>query len=135
MSKIPSPLTLDLTNTRAFKTWLYDLWRSTGGDTSTTTDEIDLYVGSDFLDPALMQAEADRVLLMQIRDELAEINKKLDEQMIVGRPSENIAVDGGDLSALPLAIEPAEPHYPQIQVEEISKRIDDIMIFLGMPVL
>ena len=49
--------------------------------------------------------------------------------MIVGRPSENIAVDGGDLSALPLAIEPAEPHYPQIRVEEISKRIDDIMIF------
>jgi len=135
MSKIPSPLTLDLTNTRAFKTWLYDLWRSTGGDTSTATDEIDLYVGADFLDPALMQAEADRVLLMQIRDELAEINKKLDEQMIIGRPSENIAVDGGDLSALPLAIEPAEPHYPQIQVEEISKRIDDIMIFLGMPVL
>ena len=35
MSKIASPLTLDLTNTRAFKTWLYDLWRSTGGDTTT----------------------------------------------------------------------------------------------------
>ena len=37
MSKIASPLTLDLTNTRAFKTWLYDLWRSTGGDTTTIT--------------------------------------------------------------------------------------------------
>ena len=35
MSKTASPLTLDLTNTRAFKTWLYDLWRSTGGDTTT----------------------------------------------------------------------------------------------------
>ena len=34
MSKIASPLALDLTNTRAFKTWLYDLWRSTGGDTT-----------------------------------------------------------------------------------------------------
>lgn len=43
MSKTASPLTLDLTNTRAFKTWLYDLWRSTGGDTSTiTTIEADL---------------------------------------------------------------------------------------------
>ena len=45
MSKIASPLTLDLTNTRAFKTWLYDLWRSTGGDTTTiTTIEADLSV-------------------------------------------------------------------------------------------
>lgn len=43
MSKTASPLTLDLTNTRAFKTWLYDLWRSTGGDTSTiTTIESDI---------------------------------------------------------------------------------------------
>jgi len=43
MSKIASPLTLDLTNTRAFKTWLYDLWRSTGGDTTTiTTIDADL---------------------------------------------------------------------------------------------
>ena len=45
MSKTASPLTLDLTNTRAFKTWLYDLWRSTGGDTTTiTTIEADLSV-------------------------------------------------------------------------------------------
>jgi len=28
MSKVPSPLTLDLTNTRAFKTWLYGIWQS-----------------------------------------------------------------------------------------------------------
>lgn len=43
MNQIASPLTLDLTNTRAFKTWLYDLWRSTGGDTTTiTTIEADL---------------------------------------------------------------------------------------------
>jgi hypothetical protein len=41
--KIGSPLTLDLTNTRAFKTWLHDLWRSTGGDTTTiTTIDADL---------------------------------------------------------------------------------------------
>ena len=42
MRKTASPLTLDLTNTRAFKTWLYDLWRSTGGDTSTGADLIAL---------------------------------------------------------------------------------------------
>ena len=41
--KIGSPLTLDLTNTKAFRTWLYDLWRSTGGDTtSITTIEADI---------------------------------------------------------------------------------------------
>ena len=28
MSKVPSPSNLDLTNTRAFKTWLYQLWQS-----------------------------------------------------------------------------------------------------------
>lgn len=33
--KIGSPLTLDLTNTRAFKTWLYQLWQGVGGDTNT----------------------------------------------------------------------------------------------------
>lgn len=43
MNKIASPLTLDLTNTRAFKTWLYQLWQSTGGDTTTiTTIDADL---------------------------------------------------------------------------------------------
>ena len=35
MSKIGSPLTLDLTNTRAFKTWLYQLWQGVGGHTDT----------------------------------------------------------------------------------------------------
>lgn len=33
--KIGSPLTLNLTDTRAFKTWLYQLWQGVGGDTST----------------------------------------------------------------------------------------------------
>ena len=41
--KIGSPLTLDLTNTRAFKTWLYQLWQGVGGDTTTiTTIEADI---------------------------------------------------------------------------------------------
>lgn len=41
--KIGSPLTLDLTNTRAFKTWLYQLWQGVGGDTDSGA-VIDNYV-------------------------------------------------------------------------------------------
>ena len=33
--KIASPLTLNLTDTRAFKIWLYQLWQGVGGDTDT----------------------------------------------------------------------------------------------------
>ena len=33
--KIASPLTLNLTDTRAFKIWLYQLWQGVGGDTTT----------------------------------------------------------------------------------------------------
>lgn len=36
--KVPSPLTLDLTNTRAFKTWLYQLWQGVGGSDTTSAD-------------------------------------------------------------------------------------------------
>jgi hypothetical protein len=41
--KIGSPLTLDLTNTRAFKTWLYQLWQGVGGDTDTVTTIVNNY--------------------------------------------------------------------------------------------
>jgi len=33
--KIASPLTLNLTDTRAFKIWLYQLWQGVNGDTDT----------------------------------------------------------------------------------------------------
>ena len=59
MSKIASPLTLDLTNTRAFKTWLYDLWRSTGGDTSTGADLITLRSDVDALEVDVDALEVD----------------------------------------------------------------------------
>ena len=60
--KIASPLTLDLTNTRAFKTWLYDLWRSTGGDTTTiTTIDADLTA----LELAVDVLETNQVLTKQ----------------------------------------------------------------------
>ena len=42
--KIASPLTLNLTDTRAFKTWLYQLWQSTGGTTTTAIEDIELYI-------------------------------------------------------------------------------------------
>ena len=83
MSKIASPLTLDLTNTRAFKTWLYDLWQSTGGTTSTATEDIDLYLSSSNNDNDT--AQLDQSHLIQIRDELASNNKRLEETQTTDR--------------------------------------------------
>ena len=41
--KIVSPLTLNLTDTRAFKIWLYQLWQGVGGDTDTVTTIVNNY--------------------------------------------------------------------------------------------
>ena len=101
MSKIASPLTLDLTNTRAFKTWLYQLWQSTGGTTTTATEDIDLYLATPAIDNGT--AQLDQVLLMQIRDELSEINKKLDEIKI----NERTVLD------------------------DVNRKFDDVIILLG----
>ena len=98
--KIGSPLTLDLTNTRAFKTWLYQLWQSTGGTTTTAIEDIELYTTTNSNSES---SQLDQVLLMQIRDELAEINKKLNEMQI----NERTVLDN------------------------VSKKIDDVVIFLG----
>jgi uncharacterized Zn finger protein len=100
MNQIASPLTLDLTNTRAFKTWLYQLWQSTGGTTSTAIEDIELYITPNLNNES---AQLDQVLLMQIRDELAEINKKLDEIQI----NERTVLD------------------------DVNKKIDDVVLFLG----
>lgn len=101
MSMIPSPLTLDLTNTRAFKTWLYQLWQSTGGTTTTATEDIDLYLSTPVIDDGTSQL--DQVLLSQIRDELSEINKKLDEMQINER---------------------------QV-LDDVNRKFDDVIILLG----
>jgi len=100
MNMIPSPLSLDLTNTRAFKTWLYQLWQSTGGTTTTAIEDIELYTTTNLNNES---SQLDQVLLMQIRDELAEINKKLNEMQI----NERTVLDN------------------------VSKKIDDVVIFLG----
>ena len=97
--KIASPLTLNLADTRAFKIWLYQLWQSTGGTTTTAIEDIELYITANSNNE---QAQLDQVLLMQIRDELAEINKKLDEMQINERT-----------------------------VEDVNKKIDDVVILLG----
>lgn len=99
--KIGSPLTLDLTNTRAFKTWLYQLWQSTGGTTTTAIEDIELYITPNSNNE---QAQLDQVLLMQIRDELSEINKKLDEMQI----NERTVLD------------------------DVNKKIDEVVILLGV---
>jgi len=79
MSKIASPLTLDLTNTRAFKTWLYDLWRSTGGDTTTiTTIDADLTA----LELAVDALEVD-VSALQNDVSVLQSNQVLTKQTIV----------------------------------------------------
>jgi hypothetical protein len=70
MSKIASPLTLDLTNTRAFKTWLYDLWRSTGGDTSTGADLITLQSDVDALEVDVSALQNDVSVLQSDVDAL-----------------------------------------------------------------
>lgn len=102
MNKIASPLTLDLTNTRAFKTWLYQLWQSTGGTTSTAIEDIDVYLATPAID-VINGSQLDQVLLMQIHDELSEINKKLDEIQINERTL----------------------------TDDVNKKIDDIVLLLG----
>ncbi len=120
MSNIPSPLTLDLTNTRAFKTWLYQLWQSTGGTTSTAIEDIDVYLATPAID-VINGSQLDQVLLMQIRDELAEINKKLDEIQI----NERTVLDDVNKKLDELRIN------ERSALDEVNKKIDDVIILLG----
>ena len=120
MSKIASPLTLDLTNTRAFKTWLYDLWRSTGGTTSTAIEDIDVYLATPAID-VINGSQLDQVLLMQIRDELAEINKKLDEI----QTNERTVLDDVNKKLDELRIN------ERSALDEVNKKIDDVVLLLG----
>jgi hypothetical protein len=41
--KIASPLTLNVSDTRAFKIWLSQLWQGVGGDTDTVTTIVNNY--------------------------------------------------------------------------------------------
>jgi hypothetical protein len=135
--KIPSPLTLDLTDTRAFKTWLYQLWQSSGGTTDTAQDVVDNYVTPNFVDQETVnqsfgdgillqiqqelteiKASFDSGVLLQVQQELAEISKRLDEIELNRAVNEQVTI---------------EPNYPELQTEELSKRLDEIYLFLGNP--
>ena len=120
MSNIPSPLTLDLTNTRAFKTWLYQLWQSTGGTTSTAIEDIDVYLATPAID-VINGSQLNQVLLMQIRDELAEINKKLDEI----QTNERTVLDDVNKKLDELRIN------ERSALDEVNKKIDDVVLLLG----
>lgn len=138
MSKIASPLTLDLTNTRAFKTWLYDLWQSTGGTTSTAIEDIDLYLSSSNNDNDTAQLE--QSLLIQIRDELASINKRLEETQTTDRivvDEINKKVDAllnserQTIDALNNKIDEIKNN-ERLVIYELSRKIDDIVLLLGV---
>ena len=120
MNQIASPLTLDLTNTRAFKTWLYQLWQSTGGTTSTAIEDIDVYLETPAID-VINGSQLDQVLLMQIRDELSEINKKLDEI----QTNERTVLDDVNKKLDELRIN------ERSALDEVNKKIDDVVLLLG----
>ena len=103
MSAIPSPMPVFTSLTRAERTWLYQLWLSTGGTTSTATDDIDIYLATPTIDNN-NTAEIEQSLLMKVRDELSEINKKLDEMQINERTI----------------------------LDDVNKRIDDVILLLGV---
>ena len=120
MNQIASPLTLDLTNTRAFKTWLYQLWQSTGGTTSTAIEDIDVYLATPAID-VINGSQLDQVLLMQIRDELSEINKKLDEIQI----NERTVLDDVNKKIDEIQIN------ERTSLEDVNRKFDDVIILLG----
>ena len=100
MAKIPSPANLNMSDSRALKTWLYQLWQGVGGDTTTAIEDIELYTTTNLNNES---SQLDQVLLMQIRDELAEINKKLNEMQINERTV----------------------------LEDVNRKFDDVIILLG----
>ena len=138
MNMIPSPLSLDLTNTRAFKTWLYQLWKSTGGTTSTAIEDIDLYLSSSNNDNDTAQLE--QSLLIQIRDELASINKRLEETQTTDR----IVVDEinqkfDEIQVMNrTVVDEVNNKLDELQtrdrsvIDELSRKIDDIGLLLGV---
>ena len=102
MAKIPSPANLNMSDSRALKTWLYQLWQAVGGTTTTAIEDIDVYMTTHAAD-SINSSQLDQVLLTQIRDELSEINKKLDEILINERTV----------------------------LEDVNRKFDDVIILLG----
>lgn len=135
--KIPSPLTLDLTDTRAFKTWLYQLWQATGGTTDTAQDVVDSYVTPNFVDQATVNQSFDNGILLQIQQELAEVKASFDSGVLlqVQQDLAEITKRSDEIEITRMVNEQVipEPNYPELQTEELSKRLDEIYLFLGNP--
>ena len=115
--KIPSPLTLDLTDTRAFKTWLYQLWQATGGTTDTAQDVVDNYVTPNFFDQATVTQSFDSSVLLQIQQEVAEITKRMDELVMQSGTITTISDDSQIIA----------------KVDALTSRLDEIILFIGAP--
>ena len=120
MAKIPSPANLNMSDSRALKTWLYQLWQAVGGTTTTAIDDIDVYMATPAAD-SINSSQLDQVLLTQIRDELSEINKKLDEILI----NERTVLDDVNKKLDELRIN------ERSALDEVNKKIDDVVLLLG----
>lgn len=80
--KIGSPLTLDLTNTRAFKTWLYQLWQGVGGSTDLADELEQVQQDIDTLQNDVVDIEND-IIALDDRVDVIEANYTLTKQTIV----------------------------------------------------
>ena len=80
--KIASPLTLNLTDTRAFKIWLYQLWQGVGGDTDASINVNVLTLRVDAIETDLNAIETD-LNALTLRVDAIESNYTLAKQTIV----------------------------------------------------
>jgi hypothetical protein len=113
MSSIPSPLPVFTTLTRAERTWLYQLWQSTGGSTTTANDF------------------ADDIAALDLRVDVLETNQVLTKQTTVDVGSTyvqdaNINVIDADITVNSLVmaqITPVGATYTRAPEEVIYERI------------
>ena len=120
MAKIPSPANLNMSDSRALKTWLYQLWQAVGGTTTTAIDDIDVYMATPAAD-SINSSQLDQVLLTQMRDELSEINKKIDEILI----NERTVLEDVNKKIDEILIN------ERTVLEDVNKKIDEVVILLG----
>jgi hypothetical protein len=116
------------------------LWQSTGGTTSTAIEDIDLYLSSSNNDNDTAQLE--QSLLIQIRDELASINKRLEETQTTDR----IVVDEINQKFDELQkrerlngtiLDDVNKRFDELSInertvlEDVNRKFDDVIILLG----
>ncbi len=114
--KIGSPLTLDLTNTRAFKTWLYQLWQGVGGDTSTGADLITLRADVDALEVDVSVLQSNQVLTKQT---IVDVGSTYVQDAVINVIDTDITVN----SLVMAQITPVGASYTRAPEEVIYERI------------